>query len=102
MMLYGRIRGSDVSRQLATAEVWLRSLPDNAALLLTLGRLSLRNKAWEKAKHYFESCLRHADNAEANMELGRLLIAQNELERGKKLLEKGLSKNHILPVLPLP
>lgn len=100
--LYGCVRGIDVSRQLATAEVWLRSLPENSAILLALGRLSLRNKAWEKAKHYFESCLRLGDNAEANMELGRLLIAMNDLERGKKLLEKGLSKNHILPVLPLP
>lgn len=102
IMLYGRIRGGDVSRQLATAEVWLRSLSDNAAILLTLGRLCLRNKAWEKAKYYFEGCLRLGDNAEANMELGRLLIAMNDLERGKKLLEKGLSKNHILPALPLP
>ncbi len=100
--LYGRIRGNDVSRQLATAEVWSRSLPNNAVMLLALGRLSLRNKAWEKAKHYFESCLRLGDYAEANMELGRLLIAMNDIERGKKHLEKGLSKNHILPVLPLP
>jgi len=100
--LYGRIRGNDLARQLATAEVWSRSLPNNAVMSLALGRLSLRNKAWEKAKHYFEACLRLGDNAEANMELGRLLIAMNELERGKKLLEKGLSKNHILPMLPLP
>lgn len=100
--LYGCIRGNDVSRQLATAEVWLRSMPNNAEILLALGRLSLRNKAWEKAKHYFENSLRLADSAEANMELGRLLIAMNDLERGKKYLEKGLSKNHILPVLPLP
>lgn len=102
ILLYGRIRGTDVSRQLASAEVWSRSLSNNAAMQLTLGRLSLRNKAWEKARHYFESCLRFGDNAEANMELGRLLIAMNDLERGKKFLEKGLSKNHILPVLPLP
>jgi len=100
--LYGRIRGNDVSRQLATAEVWLRSMPNNAAILLALGRLSLRNKSWERAKHYFENCLLLGDNAEVNMELGRLLIAMNDLERGKKLLEKGLSKNQILPVLPLP
>jgi HemY protein len=100
--LYGRIRGTDPARQLAAAEVWSRALPNNATILLTLGRLSLRNKAWEKARHYFENCLRLEDNAEANMELGRLLIAMNDIERGKKHLEKGFGKNHILPVLPLP
>jgi len=100
--LYGRIRGADPSRQLATAEVWSRSLPNNAAILLALGRLSLRNKTWEKAKHYFENSLRLDDSAETNLELGRLLVAMNDIERGKKHLEKGLRKNHILPVLPLP
>lgn len=100
--LYGCIRGNDVARQLATAEVWSRNLQNNPVMSLALGRLSLRNKSWEKAKHYFEACLRLGDNAEANMELGRLLIAMNDIERGKKHLEKGLSKNHILPVLPLP
>lgn len=100
--LYGRIRGQDVARQLAVAEVWSRSLPNDPAILLALGRLSLRNKQWEKARHYFESCLRLGENAEASMELGRLLIAMNELDRGKKLLEKGFSSAHILPALPLP
>lgn len=100
--LYGRIRGQDVARQLAVAEVWARSLPNDPAMLLTLGRLSLRNRQWEKAKHYFESCLRHGDSAEANMELGRLLIAMNDLDRGRKLLDKGLGSKQVLPALPLP
>jgi HemY protein len=102
MALYGRVRGSDAARQLATAEVWLRELPDNAGLQLALGRLAMRNKHWEKARYYFENSLRVDDNAEANLELGRLLVALGDVERGKKLLEKGFRANDLLPVLPLP
>jgi HemY protein len=100
--LYGRVRGSDAARQLATAEVWLRELPDNAGLQLALGRLAMRNKQWEKAKHYFENSLRLDENAEGNLELGRLLLALGDVERGKKLLEKGFRANNLLPALPLP
>jgi len=100
--LYGRVRGSDAARQLATAEIWLRDRPDNACLQLALGRLAMRNKLWEKAKYYFENSLRIDDNAEANLELGRLLLALGDIERGKKLLEKGFRANDLLPALPLP
>jgi HemY protein len=100
--LYGRVRGSDAARQLATAEVWARDLPDSACLQLALGRLAMRNKQWEKAKHYFENSLRLDENAEGNLELGRLLLALGDVERGKKLLEKGFRANNLLPALPLP
>lgn len=100
--LYGRVRGADVQRQLATAEIWLKTHSDSATLLLALGRLSLRNKQWEKARYYFESSLQRNDSAEANLELGRLLISLKETERGRKLLDKGLSSHHLLPALPLP
>jgi len=102
VLLYGRVRGGDVARQLATAEIWLKTRANDSALLLTLGRLSLRNKQWDKARYYFEACLQQDDNSEANLELGRLLIAQKETDRGRKLLEKGFSGSHVLPTLPLP
>jgi len=100
--LYGRVRGSDASRQLATAEVWARELPEHALMQLALGRLALRCRQWEKARLHFEHSLRLADSAEANLELGRLLLALNDAERGKKLLEKGFRANNLLPALPLP
>lgn len=100
--IYGRVKGVDVARQLATAEIWLKARPANPAILLALGRLSLRNRQWDKARFYFESCLQQGDNGEASLELGRLLIALNDTERGKKLLEKGFRSTQALPVLPLP
>jgi HemY protein len=102
VLLYGRVGGPDPMRQLGVAEIWLKTRPNDSALLLTLGRLSLRNRQWEKAKYYFEACLQLGDNNEANLELGRLLVALKETERGRKLLEKGFSGGHILPALPLP
>jgi len=102
VLLYGRVCGADPQRQLGTAEIWLKTRANDPALLLTLGRLSLRNKQWEKAKYYFETCLQQGDNTEANLELGRLLVALKETERGRKLLEKGFSANRLLPTLPLP
>lgn len=102
VLLYGRVSGADLQRQLATAEIWLKNHTNDASLLLTLGRLSLRNKQWEKAKYYFEACLQQGDDIEANLELGRLLLALKETDRGRKLLEKGFRGGHILPSLPLP
>lgn len=102
VLLYGRVRGADVSRQLGTAEIWLKNRSHNPALLLSLGRLSLRNRNWDKAKYYFEMCLQLGDSVEANLELGRLLVALKETDRGRKLLEKGFGGNRLLPVLPLP
>jgi HemY protein len=101
-LLYGRVRGADVSRQLGSAEIWLKTRLNNPPLLLTLGRLSLRNRNWDKAKYYFEACLQLGDHVEANLELGRLLVALKETDRGRKLLEKGFSGNRLLPALPLP
>lgn len=46
--LYGLVRGSDLARQLQTAEGWLKDHPDDPSLLLTLGRLSLQNRLWAR------------------------------------------------------
>jgi len=52
--LYGRVDADDSAHQLNMAEGWLKSRADNATLLLTLGRLCLRNKLWGEARSYQE------------------------------------------------
>lgn len=101
-LFYGRLKGNDVQRQLASAEIWLKQHPDSAPLLLTLGRLCLRNRQWDKARFYLEGSTKQQDLAEAHIELGRLLIAQHDAERGKRHLEKGFALMRLLPSLPLP
>ncbi|MGM0433352.1 MAG: heme biosynthesis HemY N-terminal domain-containing protein, partial [Pseudomonadota bacterium] len=55
--LYGRIQGPREDEQLLTAEGWLKERPNNPELLLALGRISLRNRLWGKAREYLETSL---------------------------------------------
>jgi HemY protein len=96
--LYGEIPMSDPARQLSVAEGWLKAHPDDAALFLTLGRLSLRNEKWSQAREHFEMSVRLAPTAEAHAELGRLAAAQGE----PRATEHFLAAFHGLPDLPLP
>jgi HemY protein len=92
---------------LATMEAWHRQHPDNAALLLTLGRLSLRNQLWGKAREYFEQGLRVTQSPEQvvqlNAELARLYEQLGEHERSLDCYRKALGlQKHPLPNVPLP
>ncbi|WP_313741672.1 heme biosynthesis HemY N-terminal domain-containing protein [Pseudomonas sp.] len=100
---YGLVRGEDPVRQLQTAEGWLKDHPQDPSLLLTLGRLSLQNRLWGKARDYFESSLRLERNPEACAELARLLGALGETERSNQLFQEGLNLlDERLLALPLP
>ncbi|MNT63169.1 putative protoheme IX biogenesis protein [compost metagenome] len=101
--LYGLAEGRDPARQLASAEAWLKAHPEHPGLLLSLGRLALRNHLWGKARDYFEHSLRLERSAETYGELARLLARLGELERSNRLLQEGfglLARD--LPVLPQP
>ncbi|MCY1531352.1 Protein HemY [compost metagenome] len=101
--LYGLLRGSDPTRQLQTAEGWLKEHPSDATLLLSLGRLCLRNRLWGKAREYFESSLSFRRDPETCAELARLLAQLGEVERSNQLFQEGLGLlDQRLPALPLP
>lgn len=101
--LYGLVRGSDPAKQLQTAEAWLKSHPEDPSLLLTLGRLSLQNRLWGKARDYLEDSLRLQRNPEACAELARLLAGLGENERSNALFQEGLGLlDERLLALPLP
>ncbi|MGC3962029.1 MAG: heme biosynthesis HemY N-terminal domain-containing protein [Rhodocyclaceae bacterium] len=71
-VLYGRCKSPELRDQLATAEGWLKHHPDDAGLLLTLGRLCLRGQLWGKAQSYFEASLSVSPSRAAHLELARL------------------------------
>jgi HemY protein len=100
--LYGRIGGSKPDERLLIAERWLKDRPNNAELLLALGRLSLRNELWGKAREYFETSLHLKRSRETMAELGRLNACMGEEETGTKILLQSLLKDSGLPDLPLP
>ena len=87
---YGRVRGQDAARQLANAEGWLKAHPENAELLLALGRLSMRNALWGKARDYLEASLRFEHRPETCAELARLLAQLGDNERSNRLFQEGL------------
>lgn len=100
--LYGMVQG-DVEKQRLWAENWLKERPNNAMLLLTLGRLSLQLQQWDKARHYFEASLAARKSAEAYGELGRLLSHLGEHQASNDNFQQGLAMiSQRLPDLPLP
>ncbi|WP_095081898.1 heme biosynthesis protein HemY [Pseudomonas sp. Irchel s3h17] len=101
--LYGLLRGSDPSRQLQTAEGWLKAHPNDPSLLLTLGRLCLQASLWGKARDYLEGSLRLQRNPEACAELARLLAQLGDTERSNQLFQEGLGLlDERLLASPLP
>lgn len=101
--LYGRIKGENAAKQLEFAKGFINDYPMNADLLLTLGRLSLRNQHWGKAVSYFEQSLEQESRPETIGELARLLQHMGETERTLELIENNFSLiGNGLPQLPMP
>ena len=80
LALYGLAIGEDPKRQLARVEDWLAERGENAALLLTAGRLCVVAKLWGKARGYFESSIVLSGRPEAYEELGKLLRSLDDPE----------------------
>lgn len=101
--LYGLIDANGSDKQLVQAESWLREHPGSHTLLLSLGRLSLRQQLWGKAREYFEHSLDIKPTASAYAELARLLAHQDEHQAATEMYQKGLQLNSgKLPDLPMP
>lgn len=88
---FGTLAGSDPLRQLQQAESWLKSHPNDPALLLCLGRISLHNKLWGKAREYLEASLKLAKEPHTCAELAKLLAQQGDLARSNQLLLESLA-----------
>ena len=100
--LYGTVKGNAPSEQLITAENWLKERPQNAALLISLGRLSLRNKRWNKALEYFEASNNLQNSLESQAEICRLTLHMNPDENQHMLVFDALIQSLNLPELPMP
>ncbi|MEO7148766.1 MAG: heme biosynthesis HemY N-terminal domain-containing protein [Rhodanobacteraceae bacterium] len=66
---YGELAG-DADARLVTAEGWLTAHPNDAALLLTLGRLSLRARQPQRARDYLQRAVALAPSADGWEALG--------------------------------
>ncbi len=76
ILLYGLAKEKDTVKQLATAESWLSDNGRSAELLLTLGRLSINNQLWGKARDYLSESIDVSPSTEAFQVLGELYETQ--------------------------
>ncbi len=88
--LFGKIKGRDTKKQLLYAESLLSERTNDPELLLSLGRLALRNELWGKAREYFEASLRLRKCVDVYNELGRLLAHLDDFERSTRFFQEGL------------
>jgi HemY protein len=91
VLAYGEVRGADVAKQLKHAETWLKTYPEDGALLLTAARLCMAIELWGKARSYLESSLALAPLPDAYALYGRLLTELGEGERAALAFRSGLA-----------
>ena len=91
--LYAECLEYHVSRQIEKAEVWLKSQPNNADLLLTLGKLCAHCELWGKAQNYLEASLSvepshaaHLTLAQLHEKLGKNELAMDQYNKAKDLV----------------
>lgn len=70
---YGECGASDPMKQIERAEKWLAAHPNDAELLLALGKLCARQSLWGKSQTYLEASLSVSDSAAAHVQLARLM-----------------------------
>lgn len=105
--MLGYIDSNDAGQQLLLLEGWVKGRPNNVVLMLTLGRVSLRNQLWGKAREYFGTALRFSKDAkmsaEINGELARLLEHLGEHDAAIVCYNKAMAlMERQLPDLPMP
>ncbi|HHX82007.1 MAG TPA: hypothetical protein GX696_03375 [Pseudomonadaceae bacterium] len=103
----GYLKGGNPQHLLVLLEEALKQRPNNPVLMLTLGRLSLHNQLWGKARDYFEHALKVAHTntliAEISAELARLLEHLGEEEESLACYQRAMQMmDNKLPDLPMP
>jgi HemY protein len=99
---YGEVRGADVAKQLKQAETWLKTYPEDTALLTAAARLSLALGLSDKARSYLESSLALAPDADGYALYGQLLTELGERDQAALAFRSGLALVSPLAGEPLP
>jgi len=82
--LYAECRGGDTLARIARAEKWLEKQPQDARLLLALGRLCREQQLWGKAQSYFEASLAVQPSQETHVELAALFAQLGRSEESNQ------------------
>ena len=88
--LYGCVESVDTPKQLAFAEHMQAEHARDPVLMLTLGRLCIRNRLWGKAKTYLEDSIDAQPNPEAYQELAALMEREGNHTAAVTYYQEGL------------
>jgi HemY protein len=89
---YAECLGTSVTKQLARAEVWLADRPQDAVLLLVLGKLCAHEELWGKAQSYLEASLSIESRHSTHLELARLFERTGRSEDATAQYRKALEQ----------
>jgi len=90
IILYGCIQTEDYPAQLATAQKWLELHPNDAVLLRTLGKISMKCDDLEKAEVYINKSLSIEPSVSACRMLGELYDLQGKKDKSSEAYKRGL------------
>lgn len=99
---WGVLPGGDLEARLRRAEGWLDAHPNDASLLLTLGRLCVQLKLWGKARQYLERSLALMPGPGAWEALGEACAGQGDASQALRCYRNALAavRGEASPGLP--
>lgn len=98
---YGALGSEDIEARLRRAEGWLDAHPNDAMLLLTLGRMCVRLKLGGKAQQYLERSLALAPGAAAWEARGDAFALSNDAPQAQRCYRNALAIGRGDPAVPL-
>ena len=87
---YGEVKGEDALKQLQFAESLLKEHDKSPMLYLTLGRLSIRQELWGKAKTYLKQSIDLGATIDAYKALADLHLKLGEAQQAQQYYQAGL------------
>jgi len=89
--IYGKIIEPDGAAQLNFAEAFLKNHPANPVLLFTLGKISLANQLWGKARDYLQESALLVPDSDKLYELGNLYETRlDDMNKALQCYREGL------------
>ena len=88
--LYAECDGGDTVARIERAEGWLKQHPEDAVLLLTLGKLCAQLELWGKAQSYLDASVAVESTWSAHLALARLHERLGNVEAARKCYRESL------------
>lgn len=91
VLMYAELPAADLPQHLKNAEAFLPEHPEDPDLLLAVGRLSVRNQLWGKARSYLDTSIAVRPAAMTFEALGQLLQRIGDREAAARAFQRGLA-----------